>query len=34
VLIPSSMAYGEGRQGIPPYSPLEFDIELLEIVNE
>ena len=34
VLIPSSMAYGEGRQGIPPYSPLEFDIELLEIMNE
>lgn len=34
VLIPSSMAYGEGTRGIPPYSPLEFDIELLEIVNE
>ena len=34
VLIPSSMAYGEGTPGIPPYSPLEFDIELLEIVNE
>ena len=34
VLIPSSMAYGEGTRGIPPYSPLEFDIELLDIVNE
>ena len=34
VLIPSNMAYGEGTRGIPPYSPLEFDIELLEIVNE
>lgn len=34
VLIPSSLAYGEGTRGIPPYSPLEFDIELLEIVKE
>lgn len=34
VLIPSSMAYGEGTRGIPPYSPLEFDIELLDIVEE
>ena len=29
VLIPSEMAYREGRGAIPPYSPLVFDIELL-----
>lgn len=36
VLIPSAMAYGASRPGlpIPPYSPLVFDIELLEIVKE
>lgn len=36
VLIPSDLAYGDGtmtRGAIPPYSPLVFDIELLEIVK-
>ncbi len=34
LITPSSLAYGRGRQGdITPYSPLIFDIELLEIVN-
>ncbi|MDY6326240.1 MAG: FKBP-type peptidyl-prolyl cis-trans isomerase [Bacteroidales bacterium] len=33
-LIPSSMAYGEGGQMMPPYTPLEFEIELLEVVKE
>lgn len=36
VLIPSDLAYGDGsmtRGAIPPYSPLVFDIELLEIVE-
>lgn len=34
VLIPSSLAYGEGNQAIPPYTPLVFDIELLEVENK
>lgn len=37
VLIPSDLAYGDGsmtRGAIPPYSPLVFDIELLEVVKE
>lgn len=32
VIIPSAFAYGErGNYGIPPYSPLVFDIELLSV---
>ena len=34
VLLPSDLAYGEGTRGSPPYTPLVFDIELLEIVKE
>jgi FKBP-type peptidyl-prolyl cis-trans isomerase FkpA len=34
VLIPSSMAYGmQGNQGIMPYTPLIFDIELVKITS-
>lgn len=32
LLIPSAMAYGPGgRQGIPPFSPLFFEVELIDI---
>ncbi|PKP52940.1 MAG: hypothetical protein CVT92_06630 [Bacteroidetes bacterium HGW-Bacteroidetes-1] len=35
-IIPSSLAYGETARGedIPPYSPLVFDIELIEVVQK
>jgi FKBP-type peptidyl-prolyl cis-trans isomerase len=32
IIVPSSLAYGEqGRGKIPPYCPLKFEIQLLEI---
>lgn len=32
LIIPSSIAYGESDMGtIPPYSPLVFDVELIEV---
>ena len=31
LIIPSAMAYGpQGRQGIPPFSPLAFEVELID----
>jgi FKBP-type peptidyl-prolyl cis-trans isomerase len=33
LILPSSLAYGEqGNQGIPPYSPLIFEIEMVNII--
>lgn len=34
VLIPSELGYGEGSRAMPPYTPLVFDMELVEIVTE
>lgn len=30
LIVPSSLAYGPGRQGIPPYSTLVFEVELVD----
>jgi FKBP-type peptidyl-prolyl cis-trans isomerase FkpA len=30
LVIPSSLAYGQGRQGIPPFSTLVFEVELID----
>ncbi|MCD6179006.1 MAG: FKBP-type peptidyl-prolyl cis-trans isomerase [Bacteroidales bacterium] len=36
LILPSSLAYGERQAGalIKPYSPLKFDVELLDIIKE
>jgi len=35
ILIPSRYAYGQGGSGsIPPNTPLRFDLELLEVIDE
>ena len=31
LIIPSNLAYGQGNQGIPPFSTLLFDVELIDI---
>jgi FKBP-type peptidyl-prolyl cis-trans isomerase len=31
IVIPSKLAYGEGSQHIPPYTPLIFEVELISI---
>lgn len=31
LIIPSSIGYGEGNQGIPPYTTLVFDVEMIDI---
>jgi FKBP-type peptidyl-prolyl cis-trans isomerase len=34
LIVPSSLAYGpQGQRNIPPYSPLVFDIELLDVTS-
>lgn len=34
IIIPSKLAYGEqGNQGIPPYMPIVFDIEVVDIIK-
>ncbi len=33
LIIPSNLAYGQGRGRIPPYSTLVFDVELVDIVK-
>ena len=33
VVLPSSLAYGEqGNQGIPPFTPLVFELEMINII--
>lgn len=31
LIVPSEMAYGAGRRGIPPYSTLVFEVELVDV---
>lgn len=31
LLIPSDIGYGEGRGQIPPYTPLVFEVELIDV---
>jgi hypothetical protein len=33
VILPSTLAYGEqGNQGIPPFTPLVFELEMINII--
>ena len=33
IILPSKLAYGEqGNQGIPPYSPLVFELDIVNII--